>query len=93
MIDYPVHSIVYDINASTGKVAYLTFDDGPSKVNSPKILDILAENKIKASFFVVCKMAESNKAMIIRENAEGNAVLNHSYSHDYKYDSSAKIQI
>ena len=74
-----------DINASTGKVAYLTFDDGPSKVNTPKILDILAENDVKASFFVIGKMAEINKAMIIRENAEGNIVLNHTYSHDYKY--------
>jgi peptidoglycan-N-acetylglucosamine deacetylase len=76
---------VKDINASNGKVAYLTFDDGPSKVSTPKILDILVENNIKASFFVIGNMAESNKAMIIRENAEGNVVLNHTYSHDYKY--------
>ena len=74
-----------DINSSTGKVAYLTFDDGPSKVNTPKILDILAENNIMASFFVIGKMAEINKNMVIRENAEGNIVLNHTYSHDYKY--------
>lgn len=74
-----------DPNISTGKVAYLTFDDGPSKINTSKILDILAENNVKASFFVIGRMAEGNKAMLIKENSEGHAVLNHTYSHDYKY--------
>lgn len=37
------------------KVAYLTFDDGPTIKSTPKILDILAEENIKATFFVIGK--------------------------------------
>jgi peptidoglycan-N-acetylglucosamine deacetylase len=65
------------------KIAYLTFDDGPSSSNTPKILDILKKNNIKATFFVIGNLAEENKALIVREHADGNAIGNHTYSHVY----------
>lgn len=67
------------------KVAYLTFDDGPSINNTPKILDILKQNNIKATFFVIGENAEKNIDLVKREVAEGHVVGNHTYSHNMKY--------
>lgn len=65
------------------KIAYLTFDDGPSYKITPQILDILKENNIKATFFVIGSMAEENPSLLKREKAEGHVIANHTYSHDY----------
>ena len=65
------------------KTAFLTFDDGPSKVTS-QILDILKQEKIKATFFVLGTMVKSNPELIKRENEEGHYIANHGYSHIYK---------
>jgi peptidoglycan-N-acetylglucosamine deacetylase len=67
------------------KVAYLTFDDGPSIAVTPRILDTLKQYNIKATFFVMGKMVENNIGLVKRENAEGHVVANHTYSHDYDY--------
>ncbi|MGW9529312.1 polysaccharide deacetylase family protein [Paenibacillus terrae] len=70
------------------KVAYLSFDDGPSVTVTPEILDILKKQKVKATFFVVGKEAGENehtKNIIKRIVAEGHAIGNHTYSHNYKY--------
>lgn len=64
------------------KVAYLTFDDGPSPDISPQILDILKKNNIKATFFVVGKYIPDNKDVFFREIKEGHTIGNHSFSHD-----------
>lgn len=71
-------------NKDGKKVAYLTFDDGPSP-NTPHILDTLKKNNIKATFFVVGKMANEYKDYLKREKAEGHTIGNHTYSHDYNY--------
>ncbi|WML35921.1 polysaccharide deacetylase family protein [Clostridium sp. OS1-26] len=67
------------------KVAYLTFDDGPSTNNTPKILDILKKYNIKATFFVIGQNAEQNSELVKREIAEGHVVGNHTYSHNMKH--------
>lgn len=67
------------------KVAYLTFDDGPTTQITASILDILKKNDIKATFFVIGSMAERNPEMLKREKNEGHVVANHTYSHNYKY--------
>jgi peptidoglycan-N-acetylglucosamine deacetylase len=67
------------------KIAYLTFDDGPSTNNTPLILDILKKNNIKATFFVIGQNAEKNSELIKREVAEGHVIGNHTYSHNMKY--------
>lgn len=66
-------------------MAYLTFDDGPSAKSTDAILDILAEYNIKATFFVVGKMIETNPEVLHRTFKEGHAIGNHSFSHDYGY--------
>ncbi|MCR4797659.1 MAG: polysaccharide deacetylase [Lachnospiraceae bacterium] len=61
---------------------YLTFDDGPSD-NSDKILDILDDYNVKATFFVVGKEDDASKAVYQRIVNEGHTLAMHSYSHKY----------
>ena len=70
------------------KVVYLTFDDGPSETVTPKILDTLKAENVHATFFLVGKAideSEASKNLVKREIAEGNAIGNHTYSHNYNY--------
>jgi peptidoglycan/xylan/chitin deacetylase (PgdA/CDA1 family) len=67
---------------SNGKTVYLTFDDGPSQ-HTDKLLDVLAEYKIKATFFVVCNPDESLWPMYKRIVEEGHTLAMHSYTHVY----------
>ena len=63
------------------KIAYLTFDDGPS-ANTYKILDILKANNIVATFFVNGHIGYEDAYLRIVK--EGSKIANHTYSHDYK---------
>lgn len=62
---------------------YLTFDDGPSKL-TPAVLDILKEEDVKATFFVLGKQVEAYPEVAERIVSEGHAIGNHSYNHVYK---------
>lgn len=64
------------------KVAYLTFDDGPSSSVTPEILDILKSEGVKATFFVIGKNVEANPDIVKRAYKEGHYIANHSYSHN-----------
>lgn len=59
---------------------YLTFDDGPS-ANTDRILDILAQYGVKATFFVVGKEGYTDQYRRIVE--DGHTLAMHSYSHKY----------
>ncbi|MGG7059971.1 polysaccharide deacetylase family protein [Clostridium nigeriense] len=68
------------------KIAYLTFDDGPSEHSTEKILDILKQNDIKATFFTLGSSIEKNsraQQLLKRIANEGHAIGSHGYSHDY----------
>lgn len=65
-----------------GRKVYLTFDDGPSS-NTGRILDILAEYDVKATFFVVGKTEEKYQSLYKRIVEEGHTLAMHSYSHKY----------
>ncbi|MGB8634860.1 MAG: polysaccharide deacetylase family protein [Rhodanobacteraceae bacterium] len=60
---------------------YLSFDDGPHPEHTPRVLDLLAEFGIKASFFVIGREAERWPELVKRIAAEGHALGNHSWSH------------
>ena len=60
---------------------YLTFDDGPTPVITGKVLDILAQNRAKATFFCIGRNAERHPELVQRILAEGHAIGNHTYSH------------
>ena len=63
-------------------IAYLTFDDGPTPVVTPKILDILKEENIKATFFVLGKSVDAHPEIVKRTYEEGHYIANHGYSHN-----------
>lgn len=65
-----------------GKTIYLTFDDGPSGDITPQILDILKEEGVKATFFII-NHGSSLDYLIKREHNEGHTVALHSNSHNY----------
>ncbi|WP_164880468.1 polysaccharide deacetylase family protein [Clostridium manihotivorum] len=69
------------------KIAFLTFDDGPSTTVTPRVLDILKNNNIKATFFIVGKELEKSqkaKDILLDTYKQGNAIGNHTYTHVYK---------
>jgi peptidoglycan/xylan/chitin deacetylase (PgdA/CDA1 family) len=59
----------------------LTFDDGPDPVDTPKLLDLLREKNVKATFFVVGKRADQHPEIVRRAAAEGHLIANHTWSH------------
>ncbi|RUT35908.1 polysaccharide deacetylase family protein [Paenibacillus zeisoli] len=59
----------------------LTFDDVPDPRFTPQVLDILAKNHIKATFFVVGQRAEKHPGLVKRIYREGHLIGNHSYNH------------
>lgn len=67
----------------TGKVAYLTFDDGPSPVTL-QVLDTLKQMDVKATFFVVGRSVPGHESILKRMIQEGHVVGGHTYSHDYR---------
>jgi len=64
------------------RIAYLTIDDGPSESVTLRILDVLQEEGVKATFFVLPYQGVDH--IYERILTEGHAMGNHSYSHDYK---------
>ena len=64
-------------------VIYLTFDDGPSLDITPHILDILKEEEIKATFFIINFEGPEQEELIKRIVADGHTIGIHGYSHDY----------
>jgi peptidoglycan/xylan/chitin deacetylase (PgdA/CDA1 family) len=71
---------IYHINA-INKLVALTFDDGPSPVWTPKILDELKKAHIKATFFMLGEHVAEYPDIARRVVAEGHEVGNHTYDH------------
>lgn len=65
------------------KRVFLTFDDGPTQAVTPYILDLLKQENIKATFFVLGNRAKANPSLIKRESEEGHYIANHGYTHKY----------
>lgn len=66
------------------KEIYLTFDDGPSYKTTGNVLDVLKENDVKATFFIVGKHIEGKEDTLKRVVKEGHSLGLHTYSHDFK---------
>ena len=76
--------IIEEIDEAGGeKTCYLTFDDGPSENVTPIILDTLRRYNVKATFFLVGSIIDSNPDMARRVYEEGHLLANHSQSHNY----------
>ncbi|MDQ6422574.1 polysaccharide deacetylase family protein [Paenibacillus sp. LHD-117] len=68
---------------ASGKVVYLTFDDGPSQ-HTPAVLDILKKAGVHATFFLLGEQVERHPDIVRRIANEGHAIGNHTYNHVYK---------
>ncbi len=79
--DYLKQYNAYYVGNEAEKVVYLTFDCGYENGYTAAILDVLKEKDVKAAFFVVGHMVESNPEAIKRMAEEGHLVCNHTYSH------------
>ncbi|WP_414541995.1 polysaccharide deacetylase family protein [Nostoc sp. CCY0012] len=73
-------------NLSQGqKVIALTFDDGPWPDTTVQVLNILKENNVKGTFFVVGQNVKNYPDMVRRVIADGHAIGNHTWHHWYHY--------
>ncbi len=59
----------------------MTFDDGPHKTNTPRLLDILRQRNIKATFYVIGRNVDMYPGITRRIVAEGHEIGNHTYTH------------
>ena len=75
---------IFNLTKQEEKIAYLTFDDGPTLKATGKILDILKEENVKATFFVVGKHVKEHPELVKRAYEEGHYLANHGYHHDNK---------
>lgn len=73
---------VYSNNEGSEKRLYLTFDDGPSSEVTPRVLDILKNHNVKATFFIL-NYSDANREIVRRAINEGHTIAIHGYSHDY----------
>ncbi len=87
VLDYRKYIFKYPMNDSVPsdkKVAYLTFDDGPSE-NTREVLEILKKYDIKATFFMIAGSVTPDRYDLIKEMInQGHVVGIHTYSHNYK---------
>jgi peptidoglycan-N-acetylglucosamine deacetylase len=67
--------------AGTAGVVYLTFDDGPDPVYTPRVLELLARYRARATFFVLGRSVAAHPELVRQEFAAGHGVGNHTWSH------------
>jgi len=70
----------FSVNVDGPYIA-MTFDDGPSPETTPRLLEILRQRNIKATFFMIGQNAQANPAIVQRILAEGHEIGNHSWTH------------
>lgn len=72
-----------DVDADIGeeKRIAITFDDGPHRLYTPKLLDGLKERGIHATFFLVGENIRNNETLVKRMAEEGHLIGNHTFSH------------
>ncbi|MER6304435.1 polysaccharide deacetylase family protein, partial [Kitasatospora sp. NPDC001539] len=80
-VPVPVGARRVDAEAAGGKVVYLTFDDGPSPVYTPRILSILNRYGARATFFELGENVAAHPSVTRQVARQGHSVQNHSWSH------------
>ncbi|MFZ4115186.1 MAG: polysaccharide deacetylase family protein [Chthoniobacterales bacterium] len=79
--EFPRPACVYHQGAAPPHQVVLTFDDGPDPAWTPRILRILKEKKVPASFFVVGSQAQQFPDLVQQIVAQGHELGNHTYTH------------
>jgi peptidoglycan/xylan/chitin deacetylase (PgdA/CDA1 family) len=68
------------------KVIALSFDDGPNREYTPRVLSILARHNAQATFFVIGKNIQGNESVLKQIDADGHSIGNHTYTHAFFMD-------
>lgn len=76
----PSSYVIQRTGDKVGKIV-LTFDDGPDPLWTPKVLDILKQEGVPATFFIVGQNGQTNPDLVKRIVAEGHEIGNHSFTH------------
>ena len=71
----------YSSIQTTQKVVAMTFDDGPHPTHTPRLLKMLRDRNIKATFFLVGKNAKAYPAIVRQMVEEGHEIGNHTWTH------------
>lgn len=79
------HCQVYTMGKTEEHKIALTFDDGPHSEKTPIILDVLRENNVKATFFIVGENVNGNEEIIERIISDGHEIGNHTFGHKYLF--------
>ncbi|MEP9352401.1 polysaccharide deacetylase family protein [Xanthobacter sp. KR7-65] len=77
----PQNLVAYSAAVVDGPYIAITFDDGPNPETTPKLLKMLEQRGIKATFFVLGSRAVASPAIIKQMVAQGHEVANHSWDH------------
>jgi cellulose synthase/poly-beta-1,6-N-acetylglucosamine synthase-like glycosyltransferase/peptidoglycan/xylan/chitin deacetylase (PgdA/CDA1 family) len=87
----PLSFDIDQIGAAKNKIV-ISFDDGPDRRWTPKILDILKEKHAPAVFFVIGEQGNASPDLLKREYDEGHEIGNHTFTHP-KFDEISRTQI
>jgi peptidoglycan-N-acetylglucosamine deacetylase len=71
------------VNASSS--VYLTFDDGPDPEWTPRVLDVLDQAHVSATFFAIGEQAQRAPELMRRIHSAGHAIGNHTFSHRHPW--------
>lgn len=66
---------------TTEKIVAITFDDGPDRIETPKVLQVLREQQVPACFFCIGHKIEGNEQLVRQIANEGHLIGNHSFNH------------
>ena len=88
---FPLSYDIDQIGAAKNKIA-LSFDDGPDRRWTPKILDILKDKKVPGIFFVIGEEASQAPDILKREYSEGHEIGNHTFTHP-KFDQIGRTEV
>jgi cellulose synthase/poly-beta-1,6-N-acetylglucosamine synthase-like glycosyltransferase/peptidoglycan/xylan/chitin deacetylase (PgdA/CDA1 family)/spore germination protein YaaH len=80
MVKYPLSYTIQQYGYDPKRMA-ITFDDGPDPVWTPKILDILKQYNVKATFLMIGEVAQDNVSVMRRVYKEGHEIGNHTFTH------------
>src|SRR5688572_27709788 len=79
---HTVTADIIDTAAGRGNVVSLTFDDGPTATDTPRLLQVLRKHRVKAVFCVQGNRTLENPQLIRRIVAAGHTLCNHTMEHD-----------
>src|SRR5215471_16566590 len=88
---FPLSYDIDQIGAAKNKIA-LSFDDGPDRRWTPKILDVLKQKRVPGIFFVIGEQANQAPDLLKREYNEGHEIGNHTFTHP-KFDQIGRTEV